>query len=76
MVGHVPITASHYVTALRDCSSCPNTIFERYRAAVLGPTTYVSVIRVLRYLTCCEIIKGGGQNKVHLAGIWPKQGEG
>ena len=23
-----------------------------------------------------ENIMGGGQNKVHLAGIWPKQGEG
>ena len=30
--------------------------------------------------TCCsfysEYFLGGGQNKVHLAGIWPKQGEG
>ena len=23
----------------------------------------------------CKLL-GGGQNKVHLAGIWPKQGEG
>ena len=31
--------ASNAVTALRDCSSSANTMWERYEAAVLGPIT-------------------------------------
>ena len=46
------IRIEHYVAALRDCFSSANTMLGRYEAAVIGPITWVSVIRVLRYRTC------------------------
>ena len=46
------IRIEHYVAALRDCFSSANTMLGRYEAAVIGPITWVSVIRVLRYPRC------------------------
>ena len=36
---------------------------------------FALMLRSLSFASFC-FFGGGGQNKLHLAGIWPKQGEG